>query len=191
MADINLLLPKVKKMTEDFIAKCNAQGIKVMITSTYRSPEEQDRLYAQGRTTPGNVVTNAKGGQSIHNWRCAIDFAPVVNGVIPWNNKDLFTKIGQIGELCGFEWGGRWESFLDLPHLQYTAGYSLEDFQNGRVDYNKFSVAETLPEHYVKLMQAVKEFQLAEHITVFANETDMSKIRLGPATQSAIAKYQR
>lgn len=191
MADINLLLPKVKKMTENFVAKCAAQGVKVIITSTYRSSEEQDRLYAQGRTTPGNVVTNAKGGQSIHNWKCAIDFAPVVNGVIPWNNKDLFTKIGVIGESCGFEWGGRWESFLDLPHLQYTAGYTLADFQSGKVDYNKFSVGEQLPAHYIKFMQALKEFQLAENITVFANENDMSKIRLGPATQAAIAKYQR
>ena len=77
------------------------------------------------------------------------------------------------------------------------------DFQdeNGAIDYKivqeinsrygNFAIKETLPAHYVKLMQAVKEFQLAEHITVFANETDMSKIRLGPATQSAIAKYQR
>ena len=84
MADINLLLPKVKQMAEQFIAKCNAQGIQVIVTSTYRSSEEQDRLYAQGRTIPGNVVTNARGGYSYHNHKVALDFAPIKNGVITW-----------------------------------------------------------------------------------------------------------
>jgi peptidoglycan LD-endopeptidase CwlK len=179
MADLNLLLPKVKQMAENFISKCNAQGIKVTITSTYRSPEEQDILYAQGRTTPGNVVTNAKGGQSIHNWKCAIDFAPVVNGVIPWNNKDLFTKIGVIGESCGFEWGGRWESFLDLPHLQYTAGYTLTDFQNGKVDYNKFNTGQ--PQHVSDFLQALSNFQKAENIPPAP--------RIGPMTSQALKRF--
>jgi peptidoglycan L-alanyl-D-glutamate endopeptidase CwlK len=139
MKEINLLLPKVQTMANEFLAKCKAQGITVGITSTYRSDEEQNALYAQGRTTPGNVVTNAKAGQSMHNWKCAIDFCPITNDNYNWNDKALFYKVGNIGKSCGFEWGGDWTSFLDLPHLQYTAGYSLEDFQMHRVDFSKFN----------------------------------------------------
>lgn len=179
MADISLLLPKVKQMTEQFIAKCKEQGIDVTITSAYRSSEEQDRLYAQGRTTPGNVVTNAKGGSSMHNWKCAIDFAPVKNGVIPWNDKMLFTKVGQIGKSCGFEWGGDWTSFLDLPHLQYTAGYSLVDFQQGKVDYSKFETG--TPTHVTAFLKALNDFQIAEHISPAP--------KIGPSTTASLKKF--
>lgn len=139
MKDLNLLLPKVQTMANAFIAKCKAQGIDVAITSTYRSDDEQNALYAQGRTTPGNVITNAKAGQSMHNYKCALDFCPLTNGNFNWNDKALFYKVGNIGKSCGFEWGGDWTSFLDLPHLQFTAGYTLEDFQMHRVDFLKFN----------------------------------------------------
>lgn len=185
MADINLLLPKVNQMAKSFIKKCNDAGISVVITSTYRSHEEQDALYAKGRTVTGNVVTNAKGGQSLHNWRVALDFCPVVNGVASWNDKALFTKIGMIGESCGFEWGGRWESFLDLPHLQYTAGYSVQDFQNGKVDYSKFEINDSA---YTKMKFAIRDYQVANGIMDFAQETDPYKIKLGPKTLALINK---
>lgn len=179
MADLNLLLPKVKQMAEQFIAKCKQQGIEVTITSTYRSIEEQDALYAKGRTAPGDVVTNARGGQSIHNWKCAIDFAPITNGRINWNDKALFSKVGQIGKSCGFEWGGDWATFLDLPHLQYTAGYSLADFQNGTVDYSKFDTG--TPQHVTDFLIALNKFQVAEHIDPAP--------RIGVKTTASLKKF--
>lgn len=138
--DIKDLHPLVAKRAQEFLDACRIRGLNVIITSTYRSIEEQNDLYAQGRTKPGNVVTNAKGGDSYHNWRVAFDFAPVINGVIPWNNKALFMQIGEVGEKCGFEWGGRWTTFLDLPHLQMTLGYTLNDFKNGKVDLSRFQI---------------------------------------------------
>lgn len=179
MADINLLLPKVRQMTSEFLAKCASQGIQVIVTSTYRSSEEQDKLYAQGRTSPGNVVTNAKGGSSFHNWKVALDFCPVKNGVAQWNDKALFTKIGQIGKTCGFEWGGDWTSFLDLPHLQYTAGYTLQDFQNGKVDYSKFDTG--TPKHVTDFLQALHNFQKGENITPAP--------KIGPMTTASLKKF--
>jgi len=62
--DINELLPEVKSRVEHFIALCQDNNIDLLITSTYRDIESQDALYAQGRTTKGHVVTNAKGGES-------------------------------------------------------------------------------------------------------------------------------
>lgn len=134
------LLPLVKEKANEFLSKCKEKGYTISITSTYRSPEEQDTLYAQGRTAPGNVVTNSKAGGSFHNYRVAFDFVPLINGQPDWSDKSLFTKIGEIGESCGLEWGGRWTSFIDIPHLQYTAGYTLKDFQNNTVDVSKFEL---------------------------------------------------
>jgi len=74
------LHPKVAEMCRAFIQKCDEQGIDILITSTYRDAESQDALYAQGRTKPGKIVTNAKAGQSFHNWRVAFDFVPLLYG---------------------------------------------------------------------------------------------------------------
>ena len=126
------LHPKVKSLCENFIKNCDKVGIDVIITSTYRDAESQNALYAQGRTTPGNIVTNAKAGQSLHNWRVAFDFVPIVNGKAIWNDKALFTKCGEIAETLGLEWAGRWTKFKEMAHCQYTNGLTLQDFQQGK-----------------------------------------------------------
>jgi peptidoglycan L-alanyl-D-glutamate endopeptidase CwlK len=126
------LHPFVRLKAEKFIEECRNQGITALITSTYRDNESQNALYAQGRTTQGKIVTNAKAGQSWHNWRVAFDFVPIVNGKAQWNDTALFTKCGEIAESCGLEWAGRWKSFKELAHCQYTGGLSLLEFQKGK-----------------------------------------------------------
>ena len=129
LSDLN---PKVAAMCSEFINRCKAQGIDVIITSTYRDAEAQNKLYAQGRTEPGKKVTNAKAGQSFHNWRVAFDFVPLVNGKAQWNDAVLFLKCGEIAEGVGLEWAGRWKKFNETAHCQYTGGLSLADFQAGK-----------------------------------------------------------
>lgn len=131
--DLRELLPVVGKKAEEFIAKCKAAGIDVLITSTYRDAESQNALYAQGRTAPGRIVTNAKAGQSWHNYRCAFDFVPIVNGKAQWNDKETFRRCGEIAESVGLEWAGRWTRFREMAHCQYTGGLTLSDLQNGKV----------------------------------------------------------
>ena len=114
------LHPKVKVLCEKFISECKKQDIDVLITSTYRDAASQNALYAQGRTTPGKKVTNAKAGQSFHNWRCAFDFVPIVNGKAQWSDVATFTKCGEIAESVGLQWAGRWVKFIELAHCQYT-----------------------------------------------------------------------
>lgn len=126
------LHPKVKTLCEQFIASCDKQGIDILITSTYRDGESQNELYSQGRTSPGRVVTNARAGQSYHNWRVAFDFVPLVFGKPAWNDIALFTKCGEIAESVGLEWAGRWKKFKELAHCQYTGGLTLQDFQQGK-----------------------------------------------------------
>jgi peptidoglycan L-alanyl-D-glutamate endopeptidase CwlK len=129
LTDLN---PKVAAMCSEFINRCKAQGIDVIITSTYRDGASQNALYAQGRTTAGKKVTNARAGQSYHNWRVAFDFVPIVNGKAVWNDDALWTKCGEIAEGIGLEWAGRWVKFKELAHCQYTGGLSLADFQAGK-----------------------------------------------------------
>ena len=130
MTDLN---PKVAALCSEFINQCKAQNIDVIITSTYRDSESQNALYAQGRTTKGKIVTNAKSGQSFHNWKVAFDFCPIVNGKCQWADTDLFIKCGHIAEDIGLEWAGRWAGkFKEMAHCQYTGGLSLADFQSGK-----------------------------------------------------------
>lgn len=126
------LLPKVKVMCEKFISRCKEQGVDVLITSTYRDNESQAALYAQGRTTPGKIVTNARAGESFHNYHCAFDFVPIVNGKAVWNDLALFRKCGEIGKSCGLEWAGDWISFKEYAHLQYSGGLKLADLKAGK-----------------------------------------------------------
>jgi len=129
LSDLN---PKVAALCSEFINSCKKQNIDIIITSTYRDTESQNALYAQGRTAPGKKVTNAKAGQSFHNWKVAFDFVPVVNGKPVWDNDELITKCGEIGENIGLEWAGRWKTFKEKLHLQYTNGLTLADFQAGK-----------------------------------------------------------
>jgi peptidoglycan hydrolase-like protein with peptidoglycan-binding domain len=131
------LYPRVADLRDKLKRIMAATGHPITVTDEYRSIKEQDELYAQGRTKPGNIVTNAKGGESFHNFRCAFDIA-FTNGkgityTGPWN------MVGEIGKAIGLEWGGDWTSIVDKPHFQLTLGYSLSDFRNGTIDISKFN----------------------------------------------------
>lgn len=131
------LLPFVKTKTEAFIKACKDAGIDILITSTYRDNESQTALYNQGRTTPGAIVTKAKAGQSYHNYRIAFDFVPLVNGKAMWNDTAAFEKCGALAESVGLEWAGRWKSFKELAHCQFSGGLSLKDLQAGKLPTDK------------------------------------------------------
>jgi len=127
------LLPIVKAKVERFIALCKGADIDLLVTSTYRDNESQDALYAQGRTAPGKIVTNAKGGQSFHNYRCAVDVVPLINGKPCWDVKNpVWQKVGAYGKASGLEWAGEWKRFKEYAHFQYTGGLTLKDLQAGK-----------------------------------------------------------
>ena len=131
--NLDELLPEVKAKVEDFIKACQHSGIDLLVTSTYRDNESQDALYAQGRTTEGRIVTNAKGGESFHNYRCAIDVVPLVNGKADWDGSHpVWATIGELGEQAGLEWAGKWVHFKEMAHFQYTDGLSLAELQEGK-----------------------------------------------------------
>ena len=126
---IDELLEPVAERARKFLVECDRAEIDILITSTYRDLESQARLYAQGRALPGQIVTWAKPGDSWHNWRRAFDVVPLRNGKPVWSirglDKDLWVKIGEIGQACGLEWGGAWPRHPDYPHFQDKTGRTL------------------------------------------------------------------
>jgi peptidoglycan LD-endopeptidase CwlK len=132
--DINELLPEVKSRVEHFIALCADNHIDLLITSTYRDNESQDALYNQGRTTKGYVVTNAKAGESYHNYRCAVDVVPLVGGKPLWDtNNPIWESVAMLGKQAGLEWAGDWKSFKEMAHFQYTGGLTIAQLKEGAV----------------------------------------------------------
>lgn len=134
------LHPEVEATAEALQQKAAEKGIKIRFTDGFRSFEAQDKLYAQGRTAPGNIITYAKGGESYHNYGLAVDYAiELENGGVTWdleydgngNGEPDWFEVGEMGKALGFTWGGDWENFKDYPHLQMDYGLSLDDLQNG------------------------------------------------------------
>ena len=113
-------------------------------THTLRTFAEQNKLFAQGRTAPGKIVTRARGGQSYHNYGFAIDIVLLVdrdgNGTFEsalWDTKSDFDQDGRadwmevvdVFKRHGWEWGGDWR-FRDMPHFQKTLGKSIVELQS-------------------------------------------------------------
>jgi len=129
---IDDLLPVVQDKVRKFLELCHENDIDILITSTFRDNESQNALYAQGRTAPGKIVTNAKAGESWHNHRCAIDVVPLRNGKPVWNSKDpVWQDVGRLGKEAGLEWAGDWKRFKEFPHFQYTGGKTLAQLRMG------------------------------------------------------------
>lgn len=116
----------VREKAEKFLSAAKNLGIDVLITCTYRSNEEQKQLYAQGRTAPGKIVTNALPGESKHNnmegggpASLAFDVVPLINGKPVWDASNPVWKIlGGLGKSVGLNWAGDWKRFKEYPHFE-------------------------------------------------------------------------
>ena len=139
-ANLKRLHPAVSAGAKDLIRVAHScYNIDIKITQGYRSIQQQNALYEQGRSEAGEVVTNARGGESMHNYGLAIDFVQLVNGKISYDleydgnqsGKSDWREVADIGKALGFEWGGDWKRFVDYPHFEMTFGYSLADLKEG------------------------------------------------------------
>jgi len=144
----NPLHPKVREEAKAAIEAAEMNfpaNIKIRVVQGLRTIEEQDALYAQGRTAPGKIVTKAKGGSSFHNYGLALDFALMYdkdnNGSfeeLSWDTTKDFDKDGTIDwqevikqfEDRGWSWGGKWRTFKDYPHVEKNFGYKWQTLLN-------------------------------------------------------------
>jgi peptidoglycan L-alanyl-D-glutamate endopeptidase CwlK len=119
---LELLHPELRAAAGRFLAECAKRGLNTLITDTWRTKAEQDGLYAQGRTAPGNIVTNARYLESPHCWGVAFDFCRNRRGREFDNTDGFFDAAGRLlNELraeLGLFWGGDFKNFVDRPHAE-------------------------------------------------------------------------
>ena len=120
---IATLLPHVRPYARALYFKARDNGIQLNVISGTRTFEEQDALYAQGRTTAGNIVTNARGGYSNHNFGIAFDIG-VFSGNRYLQESPLYKAVGALGMELGLEWGGNWKTIVDQPHFQVRPAWA-------------------------------------------------------------------
>lgn len=132
---IEKLHPSVREEMIKIVNECNValtSKAKIRITQGLRTIEEQNQLYAIGRTLSGKKVTNAKGGQSVHNYGFAVDICLIIDNKIAswdtvkdWDNDKVadWYECVKIFAKYGWDWGGNWKKMKDLPHFD-KKGYN-------------------------------------------------------------------
>ena len=127
--------PIIREQLEKDYIECNnklPKGVRLRFAYVYRSVAEQNVLYNKRPK-----VTNAKGGQSIHNYGLAFDYVIMLdkdnNGTfetIEWDLKSPYHKIVvDYFQSKGYEWGGSWKSFKDYPHFQKAQGLTWQQLK--------------------------------------------------------------
>src|SRR5574343_557553 len=126
---IATLHPDIQDDARGFINTVEKElGVKLLVAQALRIPNEQNDLYAQGRTKAGKIVTNAKAFESYHNYGLAFDVVRMVDGKADWTPVDA--KIAAIAKRFGFAWGGEWK-FKDYPHFEKNYGYGSNPLRSG------------------------------------------------------------
>lgn len=111
------------QVNECFLPAAAVYGYHLYITSGFRSMADQAKLYSEGRTASGTIITEASPGHSLHNYGYAVDVADRQNGYnINW------AQLVKIAAYCHLESGGS----DDLPHFEYRGGLSTNDFAAGK-----------------------------------------------------------
>lgn len=109
------------------LERARREGMDMQTDLVYRTFAQQDALYAQSRTAPGPRVTNARGGQSWHNYGLGADLVfSTANGQPSWPENGNWTRYGQIAADNGLTWGGNWRN-PDRPHVEYHPGFDAGD----------------------------------------------------------------
>lgn len=126
--DISLLRPDVAANCRVWLELCRAAGLSVLVTGTVRDDEYQMYCYRNGTSKATRPAFHARGVG------LAFDFCKNVKGH-EYDDAAFFREAAEIAEEMGFEWGGRWKSFPDKPHLQWSAGgrYKSSDLWAGRM----------------------------------------------------------
>lgn len=168
---IKQIHPKVRQEVLDMYNYVNekllGKGVRLRFAYTYRSPEEQDKLYSQGRTVKGSKVTNAKAWQSVHQYGLAFDIVLLLdqdnNGTFETASWDIrkdtdkdgiadWSEIRDYFKSKGWIYGGDWQSLKDYPHFEKTFGYSVSQLKAkiDKKDY-KTEVVDGVTIKYVNL----------------------------------------
>jgi peptidoglycan LD-endopeptidase CwlK len=124
--------PLIREELKQYYLEVNKKlpkGVRLRFSHVYRTNEEQDKLYAKRPK-----VTNAKGGQSIHNYGLAFDIVILFdkdgNGTFEtasWKVDRYFMIVVDYFKSHGYTWGGDWSKFKDNPHFQKSFDMTWRD----------------------------------------------------------------
>ena len=133
------LHPAIRMLVRDFINEANSfyDGDYIRISQGYRTYEEQNALYARGRTEGGKIVTYAKGGYSSHNFGLAFDIVGIKNGKVDYNLDWSFFSL--LAKNKGFNWGGNWK-FIDKPHFENLFNYTYSELRSLQRDSQGYPI---------------------------------------------------
>lgn len=116
--------PKLAEAVRNILAVMDVLGHPMMVTDGVRTLQRQQELYAQGRTAPGKIVTNADGLRAKSNhqvkedgWGHAVDMCFVVDGKPSWSEAHRWRLYGEVASAVGCSWGGFWKR-PDKPHIE-------------------------------------------------------------------------
>lgn len=134
---VGLLHPKFIPIITAFINDVETlTGYPWRVVQGFRSFPQQAALYAQGRTTPGPIVTYSPAGSSYHNYGLAVDIAPIINGLIDW--KFDYSKLRDLAKKHNLEMGLNFPH-PDYDHFEHKFGFNWRDF------LHKYTVKDFIP----------------------------------------------
>ena len=128
--------PFAQKVYDVYEQVFQTTGLQMRVTQAYRTYREQAVIYSIGRSTHGRVVTNAKPGESLHNFGLAVDscfrgkdpFLESLKKTDPQKAEALWQEYGKAAEQFGLTWGDKFP-IVDRPHIELTYGLSLKEIQ--------------------------------------------------------------
>jgi peptidoglycan L-alanyl-D-glutamate endopeptidase CwlK len=192
------MLHTVADKTRSVIKKLAKEGIYICVAQGYRSKADQDALYAIGRSKSGKIVTNAKGGQSNHNYGVAVDLClySADGKTVSWQTGGPFSKVVAAMKAEGFKWGGDWRSFKDNPHFELydavggeKAPAAVKKSVKPAPAKKKAASSKSVvpyPGHLIKVGSKGKDVQRVQNaVNVKADGI------FGPATKKAVQAYQK
>lgn len=138
-ARLQLVCPALSDKIYQLAAMLEDEGIVFRVTQGLRSWNDQDKLYQQGRTTPGPIVTDAPAGYSWHEFGLAVDVSPFdAAGKPEWNETDpvwgpIWRRLISVGESLGMYSGNEFVHCpKDDPHFQLTGTFPVSPNDEAR-----------------------------------------------------------
>lgn len=117
--------PKLIEAVDRILDAMELLGHPMMPTDGVRTVAQQKALYAQGRTAPGKIVTNADGELKRSNHQVhgdglghAVDCAFIVDGKPSWADEHPWALYGLMAKTLRLTWGGDWHGLVDRPHIE-------------------------------------------------------------------------
>ena len=122
---LNGVHPELAEKIMRVLAAMEVLGFPMMVTDGLRTTKRQQELYAQGRTKPGKIVTNADGVRKKSNHQAkadgfghAVDSCFVVDGKPSWGDDLPWTAYGECAKALGLKWGIKVGKWIDRPHVE-------------------------------------------------------------------------